>query len=604
MGRLFLHFINRELHLSLNRPPDIDEYLRVMRICTVLFDGELACNISQIYELLHDRPLHLKETLFLNKALIVELDSSHPTFFDFHKSRQAYYAHDLARYPMYATDAPSHIFSDARIGEVHQTQSTTIRIELEMHSALQEGGRIPRGLRETEKQTLRRKSESIRKVLVARDGAALTFPLFPARGIALSSEAEGVALRRILTAAYINHYMDEWSANIVTSIPGITYYDRCANDPALEYVYPFMGECIVSCGIDRFLENKPNWGLIDRVEARSSLEHSIFVQRYRQLAAGLDVAYSFSDKSANRAAWAVGQLRKLNFTVPCDLNVVSLRTLFLRCAEAICSVANILTSNLAGFSEGWKAMDEVHGVRVLIMTATDLEDRVFNETLIEQGLRVVGRDRGDVSRGDIESITEVFGIPGVEIRKVRSSAGSIGSSASTLVASDAISRSRAKFVVSSGICFGMNETKSKMGNVLVSEHVTIYEPGRVGEKIDEPLFKPRGPRIPAGPTLLDRAREAKLHWTRADVQVGLILSGEKLVDSESFREFLRTFVEPEGLGGEMEAAGIVSTAHRRGIEWVVIKGICDWGVGKGDHDQELAARNAISFTFEMFKRLA
>lgn len=52
------------------------------------------------------------------------------------------------------------------------------------------------------------------------------------------------------------------------------------------------------------------------------------------------------------------------------------------------------------------------------------------------------------------------------------------------------------------------------------------------------------------------------------------------------------------IGGDMEAWGIV-TAHRKAasrgkvFQWIVVKGICDWGFGKLNTDQPLAAAAAI-----------
>lgn len=55
----------------------------------------------------------------------------------------------------------------------------------------------------------------------------------------------------------------------------------------------------------------------------------------------------------------------------------------------------------------------------------------------------------------------------------------------------------------------------------------------------------------------------------------------------------------------MEGAGIASAATRNKVDWILIKGICDWGENKNmagvnkDEDQMTAARNAFSVLFKL-----
>ena len=84
---------------------------------------------------------------------------------------------------------------------------------------------------------------------------------------------------------------------------------------------------------------------------------------------------------------------------------------------------------------------------------------------------------------------------------------------------------------------------------------------------------------------------------------GLLLSGEKLVNDPDFLDELLD-LEPEAIGGEMEAAGVYSAAQHELTHWIVVKAICDWGMGKGDAHQEVAARNAADFVFHALRQKA
>lgn len=105
-------------------------------------------------------------------------------------------------------------------------------------------------------------------------------------------------------------------------------------------------------------------------------------------------------------------------------------------------------------------------------------------------------------------------------------------------------------VIMAGVAFGVNEEKQSIGDVLVSKQLMSYEPQRVGEEVI-----PRGVRADCSPWLLNRARDAELNWTKSTVRVGLVLSGEKLVDDLPFRKQLVS-IEREAVGGEMEGAGL------------------------------------------------
>ena len=147
-----------------------------------------------------------------------------------------------------------------------------------------------------------------------------------------------------------------------------------------------------------------------------------------------------------------------------------------------------------------------------------------------------------------------------------------------------------------GIAFGRSPQRQSLGDVLVASQIASYEPQRMGE--GTPVQ--RGFIVETGPTLLNRFRQA-LDWEyaldgglRARMHVGPLLSGEKLVASESFKQELFAAF-PQAIGGEMEGAGLYAVASRTGTEWIVVKGICDWADGsKSDDAQEMAASSAVS----------
>jgi hypothetical protein len=111
---------------------------------------------------------------------------------------------------------------------------------------------------------------------------------------------------------------------------------------------------------------------------------------------------------------------------------------------------------------------------------------------------------------------------------------------------------------------------------------------------------PRGDKPHTADRLCNRLRQADgsqgriaSDWPK--VRFGLVLSGQKLVDNLDYRESLKSLY-PEAIGGEMEATGLYVSATVAKVDWIVIKGICDWGHDKNRADkdvwQKLAAKNA------------
>ena len=174
-------------------------------------------------------------------------------------------------------------------------------------------------------------------------------------------------------------------------------------------------------------------------------------------------------------------------------------------------------------------------------------------------------------------------------------AGGIG--ASQQRTREAIEHWQPKAVIALGIAFGLDETKQAIGDVLVSTQIQDYDLGRQNE---DGTLTPRGDKPSSADILCNRIRqintsEIRLTKDWPKVRFGLILSGQKLVDNLDYRESLKALFT-EAIGGEMEGVGLYVSASAAKVDWIVIKGICDWGHNKNQADkdawQKLAAQNA------------
>jgi len=165
-------------------------------------------------------------------------------------------------------------------------------------------------------------------------------------------------------------------------------------------------------------------------------------------------------------------------------------------------------------------------------------------------------------------------------------------------------------VVMVGIAFGADDDKQKIGDVLVSDKILPYDSQRLYENKTQYKETPKE----VGFQLLNAFREHR-KWShilpdskRSNVHVGSLLTGSRLINNHEYRtRLLNDFKEYKPIGGEMEAQGIYAMCRLHGvIEWIIVKGICDWAFNKDNPNKEMnqitASNAAVDFCFNVFSR--
>lgn len=181
--------------------------------------------------------------------------------------------------------------------------------------------------------------------------------------------------------------------------------------------------------------------------------------------------------------------------------------------------------------------------------------------------------------------------------------GGVGGSHSSL--NRAIQHLNPDAVIMVGIAFGIDKKSQSIGEILVSSQLQLYSLQRISKDNSITL---RGDKPHASTKILSWARNAMISWpvSNAKVDVGLILSGEKLIDNSDYRDELKKLA-PTALGGEMEGDGVYSVCLNEKKEWILIKAICDWADGNKSRNkksqQSLAANNAAEFVIHIINSL-
>jgi nucleoside phosphorylase len=234
-----------------------------------------------------------------------------------------------------------------------------------------------------------------------------------------------------------------------------------------------------------------------------------------------------------------------------------------------------------------------HEADVLIVTVTKVE----SAAVIQAFERATGVDAAPQPIGD-RTYLNLGIINNARFFLTLSEMGSIGLGASSQTVSKGIEALSPTAVIMVGIAFGVNEQKQSIGDILVAKQLYLYDLQRKGTQDGQEQITVRGDKPHASSWLIQHFRMAELKWSGATVRFGVVLTGEKLIDNIDYRDRLRT-LESEAIGGEMEGTGMYVACQDNKVDWILVKGICDWADGNKAEDkasrQNTAANNAAAF---------
>ena len=234
----------------------------------------------------------------------------------------------------------------------------------------------------------------------------------------------------------------------------------------------------------------------------------------------------------------------------------------------------------------------------LVVTATDTETEATHKKLSPiKGYETILQTYDEANT----YYSGVFGK--YNVVHVQSNMGAIGRDSAIMTISNAIRTLSPKFVIMIGIAFGIDDQKQNIGDVLVAEGILPYDNKRVGD-----LTIQRGQQAPSSKILLNRFKSIKT-WqyllndtTAAKKIVTPVLSGEELIDNIDRRnELVKEF--PTTKGGEMEGAGLFAACDGI-VDWILVKGICDFADGNKKknkkQNQVIAINSSLSLCLELF----
>lgn len=226
-------------------------------------------------------------------------------------------------------------------------------------------------------------------------------------------------------------------------------------------------------------------------------------------------------------------------------------------------------------------------VDVLLVTATLTEHRELRNVAESHKLPFQKR------QGRLGPYYHLGRIGSNRVASIQVSMGAFGSEGSAARCIQARAETQATTLILLGTAFGVNAVQQRIGDVLVSESVFLYDDRHA---VDDStagsgyrLLFPPSARRPASATWVERFRQTAGEYERTAeaerVMIGTLLSGGARIESARFRdELINTIPAMESpiIGGEMEAIGAVSASTTDiGDEpgWIVVKGIADFADG-------------------------
>lgn len=249
-------------------------------------------------------------------------------------------------------------------------------------------------------------------------------------------------------------------------------------------------------------------------------------------------------------------------------------------------------------------------VKILIITATDPEKKA-----LRNALKPLPNQKEILKIAGMKTVYYVGTFGAYPIAHIHcNNQGSVGIGGSILTVAEALNEIKdIKMCIMVGIAFGADSEKQKIGDVLVSSSVQTYESVRISTDEDGNLrIDDRNKLLTPGGIIRNQFLSFDYDNRSYNIHHGIFLCGEKLVDNLDYKqELLKKFKviikqKTDIVGGEMESAGLAySMASIDNLNWMIVKGISDFGDGNKKCDktirQKIASENAVEFCKNIFE---
>jgi nucleoside phosphorylase len=300
-------------------------------------------------------------------------------------------------------------------------------------------------------------------------------------------------------------------------------------------------------------------------------------------------------------------LQRLLFSDPPGLSPGTAQAALLGWLVSAAAAMLIVVASVAGRQEIARNRQAIAGhdeklssvaatARVLILVVTAVE----REAVLHSVRARVGQD-AVLDYAGPRTIYTLGSVAGTQLMLAQAAEQGNAAAAGMLgTASEVIGQCRPDYVILTGICFGLRPDEGQqLGDIVVARRVQNADHRKVTDGDNGPLTIYRGINVGSSAGLLDRFQAGESTWPGARVHFGTVLTSAMLVNSEPMVTELRDRF-PDAIAGEMEGTGVHEAATLgTKPDWIMVKGISDWGHRKTKHGQPQAAGNAADFVIHV-----
>lgn len=225
---------------------------------------------------------------------------------------------------------------------------------------------------------------------------------------------------------------------------------------------------------------------------------------------------------------------------------------------------------------------------ILIITVNQHETAAVSKELEA----IAGSPKHGQGAKHLEPYEEYGPINGQRVVHVVARMGSSQSGGSRDTTRKAIEDLNPQLVLAVGIAWGTKEDQGQsIGDVLLSHQVQMASPAKLTD--DAVILRGARAEMSSTPIKLIEAT-ARQQFPDLTIHTGVVFSRDDLFDTLELRNKFRDSV-PEAVGGEMEGQGIYEAIRdlNADVQWLIVKGICDWGYKK-NVDREEKEANQIT----------
>ncbi len=583
---LYLHFLNRELLRSLGRPLSGRRAGNAVLLAEIISDRLLFSSLAFLWEstILND---HYRDSITAMRARgDLQLVSEFVSVDEFVASSQTLYAHDRGRYPMYFGTIPADLLGFSP--SVQKTISTTTDLEQNLQNFVSGDPLLLAKVPAVDGRDLWDSRGILETGLAGREGRAITMSLFDSASIGTDRR-----IGRLLSLLHLSHYVDFTHADILTGFPGLEYFDIIGS--AFPRFDLRIAEAVLSMvGLD--VKKRLQWSA-HLIAERGSQTHLAFLDVYSRIVLGAHSTVTRRLASDSRATVTSEVIKFINAKCTTNAYVDGGRyDVWLAGLHGLLLQLGRSSRDFMEQDERRKSLGYVSTSRLLVMVATAVE----RDAIVAAVREFVPKQTVQRSFAGPHTVFSLGVIAGTELLLAQSEMGTESVGGMTLTAADLVDSLAPDYLVCVGIAYGLRPDKQQVGDVMVSTQLKLWDPKKVMDSSVGETIIWRGDKVLASVLLLDRCRSATLDWHDCTAHFGLLLTANTLVNASRLVQDLRAS-EPDAIGGEMEGAGVYIVGTARKLDWIVIKGISDWGVHKEDDGQGVAARNAARFLLHVIR---